>query len=476
MDSAAFGMGSSCLQVTIQGRDLCETRHLYDQLAVMAPIMLALTAATPALRGLLADTDVRWDVISASMDDRTLEESETGKVPKSRYSSIDCFLSNRDRFKGDTYNDLPVPINVDAYNKLIKGGVDHMLARHIAHLYIRDPLVIYSDLIEQDNDESTDHFENIQSTNWNTVRFKPPPPGTGIGWRTEFRSMEVGLTDFENAAFSVFMVILSRVILAFKLNFYVPMSKVDENMETAHMRDAVNTQSFYFRKNIFKACDGSGFMCDCGRIHKASLVGGHNDVELDKLCHRSDCDSSSDSDCDPFEVMTLDEIFNGKARIQSGQGEAFTFTGLIPLMRGYLDALEIDALTRSRLLLYLDFVSERASGELITNATYMRNFIQEHPSYNHDSVVSPKITFDLMKNLKDISHNEVMVPELLGRFQAESIVGEVETPDTMMARMQRKMEGAEATPLYGSSIPRMAVHKTLDSIVKSKRNIAQYGY
>ena len=34
------------------------------------------------------------------------------------------------------------------------------------------------------------------------------------------------MTDFENAAFSVFVVLLTRAILAFNLNFYMPISKV----------------------------------------------------------------------------------------------------------------------------------------------------------------------------------------------------------------------------------------------------------
>ena len=34
------------------------------------------------------------------------------------------------------------------------------------------------------------------------------------------------MTDFENAAFAVFVVLLSRAILYFNLNFYVPISKV----------------------------------------------------------------------------------------------------------------------------------------------------------------------------------------------------------------------------------------------------------
>ena len=34
------------------------------------------------------------------------------------------------------------------------------------------------------------------------------------------------MTDFENAAFAVFVVLLSRAILYLKLNFYIPISKV----------------------------------------------------------------------------------------------------------------------------------------------------------------------------------------------------------------------------------------------------------
>ncbi|KAI0565624.1 Glutamate--cysteine ligase [Gracilaria domingensis] len=467
MDSAAFGMGSSCLQVTIQGRDLSETRVLYDQLAVMAPIMLALTAATPALRGLLANTDVRWDVISAAMDDRTFEEEHSGSVPKSRYSSIDCYLSDRAKDRPESYNDIPIPINQDAYQKLREGGVDHLLAQHVAHLFIRDPLVIYEEKVEQDNATSTDHFENIQSTNWNTVRFKPPPPGTDIGWRTEFRSMEVGLTDFENAAFSVFIVLLSRVILAFNLNFYIPMSKVDENMETAHLRDAVKTQAFYFRKNIFKSSNGSGFLCDCGHVHNASLVGSHSGgYDIEHFCGATDENGGSESDCDPFDLLTLDEIFNGKPLCRNGRAEGTEFAGLIPLIRGYLDALKIDGMTRARLYLYLDFIADRASGALCTNASFIRKFIRQHPAYRGDSVVSQEINYDLMLTLKGISNGEIAAPELLGDYQAKCIFEDVQTAETMMALMQRKLEGPEAAMLHGASMPHSALEETLKMIAR----------
>ena len=74
MDAMAFGMGSCCLQITFQAKNIEEGRKMYDQLAPLGPIMLALTAATPIYKGFLADTDVRWNQISKSVDDRTPEE------------------------------------------------------------------------------------------------------------------------------------------------------------------------------------------------------------------------------------------------------------------------------------------------------------------------------------------------------------------------------------------------------------------
>ena len=74
MDAMAFGMGSCCLQITFQAKNITEGRKLYDQLSPLGPIMLALTAATPVYKGFLADTDVRWNQISRAVDDRTKEE------------------------------------------------------------------------------------------------------------------------------------------------------------------------------------------------------------------------------------------------------------------------------------------------------------------------------------------------------------------------------------------------------------------
>ena len=61
------------------------------------------------------------------------------------------------------------------------------------------------------------------------------------------------LTDFENAAFATFVVLITRVILSFNLNLLIPLSKVDENLASAQKRDAVRKEMFHFR-TMLKVC------------------------------------------------------------------------------------------------------------------------------------------------------------------------------------------------------------------------------
>lgn len=252
LDAMGFGMGCCCLQLTFQACNITEARRLYDQLAPLCPIMLALTAASPIYRGYLTESDCRWNVISSSVDCRTEEErglapldQQKFRIAKSRYDSIDSYLSP----EGAKYNDVPLTYDEKVYQRLVEGGIDHLLAQHVAHLFIRDTVSLFSEKVHQNDNEDTDHFENIQSTNWQTMRFKPPPPNSSIGWRVEFRPCEAQISDFENAAIVCFVVLLTRVILSYQLNFLTPISKVDENMQTAQKRDACRKEKFWFRKS-----------------------------------------------------------------------------------------------------------------------------------------------------------------------------------------------------------------------------------
>ena len=62
-------------------------------------------------------------------------------------------------------------INFCVYTLNVVGGIDEQLAEHFAHLFIRDPVSLFQEQVGSYDDNDTDHFENIQSTNWQTMRF-----------------------------------------------------------------------------------------------------------------------------------------------------------------------------------------------------------------------------------------------------------------------------------------------------------------
>lgn len=188
------------------------------------------------------------------------------------------------------FNDLPVPMDPVTFATLREHGIDATLARHIAHLFVRDALVSYSDFASMSDEESSEHFENIQSSNWQSVRWKPPVLGGAVeAWRVELRTMEVMLTDFENAAFTVFAGLLCRAVLFFKLELYIPMSRVDENMRRAERRDALRREKFWFtncglrrleRVQAFAACCEGCEGCEgceegCGEYSLAEILDGN---------------------------------------------------------------------------------------------------------------------------------------------------------------------------------------------------------
>ncbi|KAK0720557.1 glutamate-cysteine ligase-domain-containing protein [Lasiosphaeris hirsuta] len=422
MDAMAFGMGSCCLQITFQAKNITEGRQMYDQLSPLGPILLALTAATPIYKGFLADTDVRWNQISKAVDDRTREElgEEVGlshpalnslclltihqplnnsrwRIPKSRYASNSTYISTDPRLRPE-YLDPELVIDEAIKQELLDGGMDDRLATHFAHLFIRDPIVIFDEDLHELDLNKTDHFENIQSTNWQHMRFKPPPAENSIGWRVEFRPMEIQVTDFENAAFAVFMVLITRVVLSFDLNFYIPIQRVDENMETAHARDAVLEEKFWFRRNLFpvrppRSAHGSGSNTPNGGVSRPATPAGP--VE------------------DEYRLMTVNEIINGTAYARGGEvdgdaddGEEEDFPGLIPLVESYLDSVNVDVVTRCELATYLDLIRKRASGELWTAAKWIRHFVANHPAYHKDSVVSEDINKDLVGAVIKIGERE----------------------------------------------------------------------
>lgn len=294
------------------------------------------------------------------------------------------------------YFDPNLVIDESIKQKLMDGGMDDRLSTHFAHLFIRDPIVIFEEDLESLDMSKTDHFENIQSTNWQHMRFKPPPADNTIGWRVEFRPMEIQITDFENAAFTVFIVLITRAILSFDLNFYIPIVKVDENMETAHRRDAVLNDKFFFRKTPFTTrsprASGTNTPNGAGASRPPTPLGP---VE------------------DEYRPMSVNEIINGTAAATGNHNADFDggddeggFPGLIPLVESYLDSVNVDVVTRCELDTYLDLIRRRASGELWTAAKWIRHFVDGHPAYQADSVVSEEINKDLVGAVIEMGEKE----------------------------------------------------------------------
>lgn len=466
LDSMGFGMGSSCLQVTMQAADVNEARYLYDALAPFTPVLLAVSAAAPIFRGHLVNQDIRWNVVSGAVDDRTFLEkkeepyhgySETGGldleekvpstleidesgnyvgvntadgknvqyVPKSRYDSIDAYLGDSGYETGyfkKSYNDLFVPINDGIYDRLLKSGhFDNELARHFAHLFIRDPLVIFSERLDSNDDLDNDHFENIQSTNWQTLRFKPPalyPAGTDLsskpGWRVEFRPLEIQLTDFENAAFSNVIALLSKAIIAFRPDFYIPITKIEQNMTTAHRVDAATNEKFWFK------CFGNWRTTDLKKYSLQWLsdyIDGTLKPESNGVLHLAENGFSNVTEA---ALYSADAIVNG----DSGHGGMIHLiikllaTDLIPNFEGSREDL-IAYLTRIKFQLQL--VSRRASGAIPTTAHWLREKVLSSPLYHQDSRVSQELNYFLTTGALKVSElsDKVLLAELVGEDIAD---------------------------------------------------------
>ena len=219
------------------------------------------------------------------------------------------------------------------------------------------------------------------------------------------------MTDFENAAFATFIVLVTRAILSFELNFYIPIERTTENMETAHNRDAVRKDRFYFRKDPFPA-----------RPVKISNGGSAlNSGTTTPMGVPSRPPTPVGPVEDEYALLTIDEIING-----CSDGEGAGFPGLIPLVESYLNSVNVDVETRCDLARYLDLIRKRASGQLWTGARWLREFVAGHKEYKRDSVVGVGVCYDLVKEVERVTETGGKVDGLAGRMFREEKSGVVE--------------------------------------------------
>ena len=130
-------------------------------------------------------------------------------------------------------------------------------------------------------------------------------------------------------------------------------NQMQENMTRAQKRDAVRSEKFYFRKSVVPDDDKDD--------NEGAEPKGSHDHE--------------------YTEMSVDTIINGKVRSYSDsvarslfrstlEWTQDEFPGLIPLVRMYVNRIEMDVDTRCSVMQYLRLISKRASGKVYTTHSY----------------------------------------------------------------------------------------------------------
>ncbi|GFE55751.1 gamma-glutamylcysteine synthetase [Babesia ovis] len=398
MDAMVFGMGMCCLQATFSCVDEEEARYLYDQLAVLSPLFLALTAATAAFKGTMSSHTTRWRVLSQAVDDRRDEELE--RIRFSRFSTVSLYIS-KEQFLLANYkklNDVPVPSRKDVYHKCVEGGLDKVISRHFAAVLSRPPLVAFEeDLNEVDVNATDAHFETFQSTNWNTVRFKPPPLQNGsypIPWRVEFRCCEAQLRDRESLAVVAVVALMVKVLLKERWNLYIPMSMVHQNMEASDAQDAIINHRFHFVNSVTGAIpikektikDGTS-ESTARRTIPSTIIGNH-------AFNATKASGDTNPPLGGIGRYTLREIFFTNEHLG-------LFHRCINHLEMELQAGEISLESYEMHMENLKMMKGRMYGTHATNAQELRNYFLSHRDFSGNGAITQKMVYDMLSALSE---------------------------------------------------------------------------
>lgn len=200
------------------------------------------------------------------------------------------------------------------------------------------------------------------------MRFKfPSDYKKELSWINEFRVTDSPMLDKEKSVLVFLITLFNRIIVDEELgiNFYIPMSLVDENFEKAHLYNALKEQKFWFRKYF------------CSKIHG-------NKVSKDE-----------------YVQISILEFFEGNKE----------FDGMKKLIEKFIEINKSKINQSSnyykisieeQIWKIYDFYVARAKGLLINGPEFARNFVTSHKHYKNDSFISDEIMVDLLDKILDI--------------------------------------------------------------------------
>lgn len=283
-------------------------------------------------------------MLSQSVDDRTDEEKDVNSshyIYKSRYSPVYSYLSDNEYIQ-DFHNDYPkFRIDEEIFKTMIENGIPKRLSEHFCNLMVRDPLVIFDKKIDIEDPNDFSHFENFNSTNWNSLRFKPPRVEDNDScFKVEVRPCELQLTAFENSAILAFTILYTKILYSNNVNFVIPISMVDQNFEKAYLNDAVSNEKFWFRINSIDKDPKISSIYDHIWLHK------HEKIPKSYY--------NQEEDMKNIKQLTLVEILLGSPE--------HDYPGLFVLMKRYLEENNYSQQHQETFMKYLKFIELRAKG------------------------------------------------------------------------------------------------------------------
>jgi glutamate--cysteine ligase catalytic subunit len=149
-----------------------------------------------------------------------------------------------------------------------------------------------------------------------------------------------------------------NIINHFNLDFVLPISMCDENMERAHKRSGILNEKFWFNKNFIQS----------EKYWESNL----------QKSNWSESKTSPEERIKPeYEEFYLHEIMCGK--------EGTDFQGLCPVMGKFMEVKEYDQEDKDHINYFFTFLKARAMGKVPTGAKFIRDFIHQCPCYDHDS-------------------------------------------------------------------------------------------
>ena len=343
-DCFASGMGNCCLQITAGMENINCAMYIYDQLIPLMPILCSLTASSPFFKGKLGGWDHRFYTLYQACDERSDEELDPNNINyqfSSRFSYIYSYISNNIYIQNH-HIDLPnFNINQKYYDKLIKKKFPDRFAKYICNLLVRDPMCIFDNKIEVDDNQDPTHFLNFMSTNWNSIRFKPPLPlDKDHLFKLEVRPCDLQLTPFENAAIVTFVMLFIEAIKSYDLNFIIPMSLSLKNFDNSVLMDYLHIGKFYWRENGIKDNFRNSKLCKNDFLE--------NENPPDKSIF------NPEEDIKNIKEMTINEILNGNNN----------YLGIIPVLVEYATSKYKDE-ELDLLLVHLEFIKQKSQGTIL---------------------------------------------------------------------------------------------------------------